>query len=70
MKTKRVYIVTYNDCYGNGTDKRNESVLEKESDFKKWLKAHNKQRKLDGNEPESKEEFDVTPIDMVISFDK
>jgi hypothetical protein len=62
-KTKTVYIVKYNDRYGNGDDTSIEAVLEKESDFKKWLKMHNDSRDA---EPESEEEFDVDSIQMVI----
>jgi hypothetical protein len=58
-KIKTVYIVTYNDCYGNGDQTSVEAVLEKRSDFSKWLKEHNANRKTDGNERELAEEFDI-----------
>lgn len=59
MSTKKVFIIQYNDCYGNGDNKSIESVIEKRADFNKWLKQHNKDRKAEGNEPESKAEFDL-----------
>lgn len=67
VKTKTVYIVRYNDCYGvSGNDDTSiEAVLQKESDFKKWLKMHNADRKADGNEPESEEEFDIEGVQLV-----
>jgi hypothetical protein len=60
MRTKEVYIVQYNDCYGNGTDKKNEGVIESREDFASWLEQHNEDREED----ESEEEFTLIPIDM------
>ena len=68
MKTTTVYIVRYNDCYGNGDDKKLEVVLKNKAAFNQWHKAHNKKRKEDGNAPEGREEFDLIPIQMVLSF--
>ena len=64
--SKRVYLVTYNDRYGNGDQKSIEAVLKKESDFKKWLKMHNEGRKEQDAAPENAEEFDVDSVEMVI----
>ena len=47
MRTKQVYIVQYNDCYGNGTDKNLEAVIESKDDFKSWLEQHNDNRRMD-----------------------
>ena len=35
-------------------------------DFDKFLEEHNKERIADGNEPETKDEFDVEPISPII----
>lgn len=43
LKYKTAYLVTYNDCYGNG-DTSIEAVLTKRSDFTKWLEEHNESR--------------------------
>jgi len=40
---KQYYIVTYNDCYGNGDNTSVEGVMTKEA-FDKWLIEHNKDR--------------------------
>ena len=69
MRTKQVYIVQYNDCYGNGTDKKLEAVIESKDDFKSWLEQHNDNRRMDCISDddfivESEEEFDLIPIDM------
>jgi flagellar biosynthesis/type III secretory pathway ATPase len=61
MKVKQVYIVQYNDCYGNGTDKKLEAVIESKDDFKSWLEQHNEER----DEAESEEEFDLIPLNLI-----
>jgi flagellar biosynthesis/type III secretory pathway ATPase len=61
MRTKQVYIVQYNDCYGNGTDKKLEAVIESKDDFKSWLEQHNEER----DEAESEEEFDLIPLNLI-----
>ena len=62
--SKTYYIVQYNDCYGNGTDKSIETLVESKDDFKKWLEQHNKERIADGEIDESEEEFDLIPIEL------
>ena len=62
MNTRKVYIVQYNDCYGNGTDKKLEAIIESQDDFLNWLEQHNSDREED--EQESEEEFTLIPIDM------
>jgi hypothetical protein len=69
MRTKQVYIVQYNDCYGNGTDKKLEAVIESKDDFKSWLEQHNDNRRMDCISDddfieESEEEFDLIQINM------
>ncbi len=69
MRTKEVYIVQYNDCYGNGTDKKLEAVIESKDDFASWLEQHNDNRRMDCISDddfieESEEEFTLIPIDM------
>ena len=70
MKTKKVYIVQYNDCYGNGTDKKLEAVIESRDDFASWLEEHNDNRRMDYISDddfieESEEEFTLIPINLV-----
>jgi len=80
LKSKTVYLVTYNDRFGNGDEDCVEVVLTKQSDFSKWLKKNNKDRgaiEPTGNEEEdeeneanadaiweSEEEFDINPVTM------
>jgi hypothetical protein len=66
--TKTLYVVQYNDCYGNG-DKKLEVIVESHEDFKNWLKIHNEERKLDylTNDDfveEHEEEFDLIPLNL------
>ena len=80
LKSKTVYLVTYNDTFGNGDEDCVEAVLTKQSDFSKWLKKNNEDRgaiKPTGNEEEdeeneanadaiweTEEEFDINPVTM------
>lgn len=64
MKQKTFYIVQYNDCYGNGDNKKIEALLESEDEFRKWLKEWNKERKAMGATPENEEEFNLIPINL------
>lgn len=70
-KEEKVYIVTYNDCYGvsGNNDKKMEVALEKKGDFRKWLKEHNAERRGLGAKSEGPEEFDVESY-KVVTFDK
>ena len=68
MKTKTIYLIKYNDCYGNGDDDSIEVAVSKRSDFKKWLKKHNAERKADGNEPENEDEFDLIEVELIVTF--
>ena len=70
MRTKKVYIVQYNDCYGNGSDKKLEVVLESKDDFASWLEQHNDNRRMDCISDddfikENEEEFDLIPLDLL-----
>jgi len=56
------YIVQYNDKYGNGKDKYFECIVKDKESFDKWLKAHNEERKEQGEMEEGAEEFDLIPI--------
>jgi hypothetical protein len=64
MTTKEVYIVQYNDCYGNGTDKKLEAVIESKNDFASWLEQHNDNRRMADEIEESEEEFTLITINM------
>lgn len=65
MKTKTVYVIKYNDCYGNGDNTSIEGVIENQEDFPKWLEEHNKAREDGDNTlPESEEEFDIITTTM------
>ena len=41
MEKKRVYVVQYNDYYGNGYDKSIEAVVEDEEWRKRWKEGKN-----------------------------
>ena len=58
-----LYLVTYNDCYGNGDDTSVEGIT---NDPDKWLEEHNQGRENDGEEPEHKEEFDFERISLYL----
>lgn len=40
----KIYLVEYNDRFGNGDNKSFEGYVESQEDFKKWLVEHNKER--------------------------
>ena len=70
MSKNVFYIVQYNDCYGNGDGKMFECIVKSESEFKNWLKLHNSERELMGEEPEGDEEFTLIPVDFWESLTK
>ena len=59
-KTQTLFVVQYNDCYGNG-DTNFEVIVKNKTDFKKWLKKHNAER--DGMK-EKEEEFTLIPLNL------
>ena len=61
---KILYIVKYNDCYGNGKDTSYEIIVESEEDFKVWLKHHNEVREANGDGHEGEEEFDLIELGL------
>ena len=66
---KTLYVVEYNDCYGNGTDKKLEVIVETHNQFLEWLKEHNENRRMDYlNDDdfveESAEEFNLIPLNL------
>ena len=68
MKSKTLYVVQYNDLYGNGNTKL-EVIVENEVQFKKWLEEHNEERRLDYDNDddfveENEEEFNLIPLTM------
>jgi hypothetical protein len=63
MKERKVYIIKYNDCYGNG-DTQIEGVVETITEFKEWFELHNKERVANGHEKEHIEEFDLIPTTL------
>jgi len=60
--TKTLYVVQYNDCYGNGDKKNLEVIVENRNHFLEWLDEHNESR--GGSEPEGKEEFNLIPLNF------
>jgi hypothetical protein len=62
MKEETLYIVQYNDCYGNGDQKSNEVLVDNEAGFWKWLAQRNEERVAAGDMEEQVEEFDLIPI--------
>jgi len=69
---KTLYVVRYNDCYGNGDDQL-EVIVESHEDFLKWLEIHNQERadlqdlEVDDEDfcYEGEEEFDLIPLDLI-----
>ena len=67
---KILYVVQYNDCFGNGDDKKLEVIVESELAFKEWLKEHNKNRSMDCLSDddfveEGAEEFNLIPLKFI-----
>ena len=68
--TKTLYVVQYNDCYGNGDNKKQETIVENNQQFLEWLKKHNEERKNEYLENEDDyleegvEEFDLIPLQL------
>lgn len=62
--SKTLYVVQYNDTYGNGNDKKLEVIVESKQQFIEWLNEHNDSR--DG-EPESADEFSLIPLTLFTS---
>lgn len=73
---KKIYLVEYNDRYGNGDNKSFEGYVESREDFLKWLVEHNKERQeeqgTDRDEEgycmsdESEDEFTLHLLDKII----
>ena len=63
--TKTLYVVQYNDCYGNGDKKNLEVIVENRNHFLEWLDEHNESR--GGSEPETEEEFTLIPLNLFTS---
>ena len=59
---KTLYVVQYNDKYGNGDKKTLEIIVENRKQFLEWLDEHNKNR--GGENPEEEEEFDLIPLQL------
>ena len=65
MKSKNYFIVQYNDCYGNGDNKKLETIVQNYEQFLEWLKKHNEERISDGFSYEEEiEEFSLIPVEM------
>lgn len=62
-----LYVVRYNDKYGNGDNKCLEVIVNNENEFLEWLDEHNECR---GSEPEGREEFDLIPLQHYNSYKK
>lgn len=65
MKSEQVFIVKYNDLYGNGTDTYLECVVRSRDEFYDWLDWHNDLRQQHENDPEDEELFTLIPINLV-----
>jgi hypothetical protein len=63
--SKTMYIVRYNDIYGNGDNQKLEVIVENRNHFLEWLEEHNESRGQ--SEPESEEEFDLIPLSVYVS---
>jgi len=67
-----MYIVKYNDIYGNGDNQKLEVIVENRNHFSEWLQQHNDNRKIDYiNDDdfveETEEEFDLIPLSVYVS---
>lgn len=58
---KTLYVVRYNDVYGNGDKQNLEIIVEDRNQFLEWLEEHNECR---GSEDEGQEEFDLIPLKL------
>jgi hypothetical protein len=65
--SKTMYIVRYNDIYGNGDNQKLEVIVENRNHFLEWLEEHNESRGQSESEPESEEEFDLIPLSVYVS---
>jgi hypothetical protein len=65
MTTEQVFIVRYNDRFGNGSDTHLECIVKSRDEFYEWLDYHNDIRKQHDNEPEDESEFDLLPIGLL-----
>jgi len=73
MESKTIYVVKYNDCYGNGNNTWLEVIVESLEDFFKWLEVHNQKRANDQNLNiddddfiyEGQEQFDLIPLSLL-----
>ncbi len=63
--TNTLYVVQYNDRYGNGDKKTLEVIVKNRNHFLEWLDEHNESR--GGSEPEGEEEFDLIPLNLFVS---
>ena len=63
--SKTMYIVKYNDIYGDGDNQKLEVIVENRNHFLEWLEEHNESR--GGSEPELEEEFDLIPLSVYVS---
>tara|TARA_R110000868_G_scaffold54673_5_gene170682 strand:- start:7327 stop:7587 length:261 start_codon:yes stop_codon:yes gene_type:complete len=71
QSVQEMYIVRYNDIYGNGNDQKLEVVLENRNHFLEWLEQHNDNRKMDYISDEDfieerEEEFDIIPLNVYV----
>ena len=59
---KKLFVVQYNDTYGNGNNKKLEVIVKSYEDFLKWLDEHNKQRKFEDEDSIEEDEDEFTLI--------
>jgi len=59
---KKLFVVQYNDTYGNGNNKKLEVIVKSYEDFLKWLDEHNKQRKFEDEDAIEEDEDEFTLI--------
>jgi hypothetical protein len=69
---KELYLVRYNDIYGNGNDQKLEVIIENKNHFSEWLQQHNDNLKMDYiNDDdfveETEEEFEIIPLNIYLS---
>jgi hypothetical protein len=61
---EELYIVQYNDKYGNANDVFNECVVKSVEDFDIWFKEHNESRVALGDREDDRDEYDLIRITL------
>jgi hypothetical protein len=61
---KKLFVVKYNDKYGNGDNTSLEVIVDSKESFLEWLRVRNEQRENEGELTEHQDEFDLIPLEF------